>query len=48
MPRQFRTESPRAICHVMSRGDRKQDIDVDQVDWPDFLKTLGASIGRGI
>ncbi|HVV00860.1 MAG TPA: transposase [Verrucomicrobiae bacterium] len=40
MPRQLRIEYPRAIYHVMSRGDRKKDIYLDNVDRQDFLKTL--------
>jgi putative transposase len=40
MPRQLRIEYPGAIYHVMSRGDRKKAIYVDDVDRQDFLKTL--------
>lgn len=40
MPRQVRVEYPGAIYHVMSRGDRREDIFVDDVDRQDFLKTL--------
>jgi REP element-mobilizing transposase RayT len=40
VPRQLRVEYPGAIYHVMSRGDRKKDIYVDDVDRHDFLKTL--------
>ncbi len=40
MPRQLRVEYPAAIYHVMSRGDRKKDIYLDDVDRQDFLKTL--------
>jgi putative transposase len=40
MPRQLRIEYPSAIYHVMSRGDRREDIFVDDVDRQDFLKTL--------
>lgn len=40
MPRQLRVEYPGAIYHIMSRGDRKKDIYVDDVDRQDFLKTL--------
>lgn len=40
MPRQLRVEYPGAIYHVMSRGDRKKEIYVDDVDRQDFLKTL--------
>ena len=40
MPRQWRIEYPGAIYHVMSRGDRWDDIFHDDVDRQDFLKTL--------
>jgi hypothetical protein len=39
MPRQLRIEYPGAIYHVMSRGNRRQDIYLDDVDRQDFLKT---------
>ena len=41
MPRQLRVEYPGALYHVMSRGDRREDIFHDDVDRQDFLKTLG-------
>ena len=40
MPRAMRVEYPGAIYHVMDRGDRWEDIFVDDVDRQDFLKTL--------
>jgi REP element-mobilizing transposase RayT len=40
MPRKLRVEYPGAIYHVMSRGDRREDIFLDDVDRQDFLKTL--------
>jgi len=40
MPRKLRVEYAGAIYHVMSRGDRREDIFVDDVDRQDFLKTL--------
>src|ERR1017187_7994339 len=40
MPRAMRVEYPGAIYHVMGRGDRREDIFVDDVDRQDFLKTL--------
>src|SRR5213078_1464602 len=40
MPRRLRVEYPGAVYHVMSRGDRREDIFVDDVDRQDFLKTL--------
>ena len=40
MPRKIRVQYPGAIYHVMSRGDRREDISLDDVDRHDFLKTL--------
>ena len=40
MPRQLRVEFPGAVYHVMSRGDRRENIFLDDVDRQDFLKTL--------
>ncbi len=40
LPRTMRVEYPGAIYHVMSRGDRREDIFLDEVDRQDFLKTL--------
>ena len=40
MPRQLRIEYPGAIYHVMSRGDRREDIFYDDVDRHDFVRTL--------
>jgi putative transposase len=40
MPRQLRVEYPGAIYHVLSRGDRQEDIFLNDVDRQDFLKTL--------
>jgi REP element-mobilizing transposase RayT len=40
VPRQLRVEFPGAIYHVMSRGDRRENIFRDDVDRQDFLKTL--------
>src|SRR5512133_1964786 len=40
MARQARIEYPGAIHHVMSRGDRRENIFLDDVDRQDFLKTL--------
>ncbi len=51
MPRTMRVEYPGAIYHVMSRGDRREDIFVDDVDRHDFLKTLAPKAfgaGRGL
>jgi REP element-mobilizing transposase RayT len=40
MPRQRRIEYPGAIYHVLSRGDRREDICHDEVDRQEFRKTL--------
>ena len=40
MPRQIRVQYPGAIYHVMSRGDRREDIYLDDVDRQQFLATL--------
>ncbi len=41
MPRKMRVEYPGAMYHVMSRGDRRDDIFFDDVDRYHFIKTLG-------
>ena len=40
MPRKMRVEYAGAIYHVMSRGDRREAIYLDDVDRQDYLKTL--------
>jgi putative transposase len=40
MPRQLRIQYPCAMYHVMSRGNRRAEIFLDDVDRHDFLKTL--------
>jgi REP element-mobilizing transposase RayT len=40
MPRQLRLECPGAMYHVMSRGDRREQIFLDDADRHDFIKTL--------
>jgi len=40
MPRQLRVQYPGAIYHVMSRGNRREKIFLDDVDRQDFIKTL--------
>ncbi len=40
MPRKMRVQYPGALYHVMSRGDRREDIFLDDVDRQDFVKTL--------
>jgi REP element-mobilizing transposase RayT len=46
MPRQPRIEFPGAIYHVMSLGDRGEDIFLDDIDRYDFLKTLAETCGK--
>ena len=47
MPRQLRIQYPGSMYHVMSRGNGRQDIYLDDVDRQDFLKTLAeASAGQ--
>jgi putative transposase len=43
MPRPVCVKYPGAMYHVMSRGNRRQDIYLDDVDRQDFLKTLADS-----
>jgi REP element-mobilizing transposase RayT len=43
MPRKRRVEYAGALYHVMSRGDRREDIFLDDVDRHDFIKTLAES-----
>jgi hypothetical protein len=40
MPRLMRVEYPGAAYYVMSRGDRRENICVDDVDRQDFVKGL--------
>jgi hypothetical protein len=40
MPRQLRLQYPGAMYHVMSRGNRREKIFLDDVDRQDFIKTL--------
>ena len=40
MPRTIRVQYPGAIDHLMSRGDRREDIFLDDVDRQDCVKTL--------
>src|SRR5438105_13056097 len=40
MPRPLRIQYPGAMYHVMSRGNQRKDIFLDDVDRQDFLKTL--------
>ncbi len=38
MPRKMRVQYPGAIFHVLSRGDRREPIFLDDVDRQDFLQ----------
>ena len=40
MPRKLRLQYPGAMYHLMSRGDRRENIFLDDVDRQDFIKTL--------
>src|SRR5215469_11588413 len=40
MPRKLRIQFPGAMYHLMSRGDRRAKIFLDDVDRQDFVKTL--------
>ena len=46
MPRTMRVEYPDAIYHVMDRGDRREDIFVNDVDRQNFLKTSLEQLAR--
>src|SRR6266481_1389789 len=43
MPRQLRIQYQGAIYHLMSRGDRREEIFWDDLDRKGFLQTLGAA-----
>jgi REP element-mobilizing transposase RayT len=43
MPRKLRIEYPGAGYHIMSRGDRRAKIFLDDVDRQDFIKTLAGA-----
>jgi REP element-mobilizing transposase RayT len=43
MPRQLRIQYEGAIYHLMSRGDRREEIFRDDLDRKDFLRTVGAA-----
>ena len=45
MPRKLRVEYPGAMYPVMSRGDRCENIFLDDVDRQDFVKTLAHESG---
>src|SRR6266853_5036041 len=43
MPRQLRIQYEGAIYHLMSRGDRREEIFRDDLDRKSFLQTLGVT-----
>ena len=43
MPRQLRTQYEGPIYHLMSRGDRREEIFRDDLDRKSFLQALGAA-----
>lgn len=46
MPRPLRIEYPGALYHLMSRGDRREDIFVDAVDRECFLELLSQACAK--
>lgn len=46
MARQLRIEYPNAIYHVMARGNRRDDIVLDDVDREMFVRTMGEACAK--
>ena len=46
MARQLRIEFEGAFYHVMARGDRREDIFLNDEDREDFLESLGRACAR--
>lgn len=46
MPRRIRVEYEGALCHVMARGDRRENIFRDEEDREMFLRTLEEMVGK--
>jgi hypothetical protein len=46
MPRQLRIEYPGAIYHVMNRGDHREAIFRDDIDWRRFVATHGEACAK--
>ena len=44
MHRQLRLQYPGAIYHLMSRGNRREKVFLDDVDRQDFIKTLDVAL----
>lgn len=48
MPHKLRVEFPGAIYHVMSRGDRREEIFRDEQDRMRFLETLAEACAKTV
>ena len=48
MPRRLRIQFEGAICHVMSRGNARQDIVEDDHDRQQFQELLAAQVARSL
>src|SRR5438309_2187751 len=46
MARKLRIQYPRAVYHVMNRGDRRESIFHDDADRQRFIETLGEACGK--
>jgi putative transposase len=46
MPRPLRIEYPEARYHLMSRGDRREEIFADETDQKRFLAILGQTCAK--
>jgi hypothetical protein len=46
IPRQLRVEFPGAIYHLMSRGDRREDIFLNDVEWRVLRASANERVGR--
>ena len=46
VPRKLRIQYPGAVYHVMNRGDRREDIVLDDADRQLFLQTLGEACAK--
>ncbi len=46
MPRKLRVEYPRAVYHMMNRGDRREPIFRDEENRKLFVATLGECYGK--
>jgi hypothetical protein len=46
MPRKFQLEYPRAMYHVMSCGDQREDIFLDDQDQHNYIRTVAAHLRR--